>query len=1744
MRRRSLLKIVYCGLYLCFAAASYAAPSGPRWADSEVFEVNREAAHADALVFPDSDSARPEPDWNNPYAASSRYQLLNGQWKFQWSENPTSAPERFYKKNFNDAGWDEITVPLPWQLAGYGQLYYFNAALPMLDDPRNGKQAVQKQSASGNSDMLVNAAVPGGALEAAKQCWVPTLWNPVGSYRRTFTVPEEWKDMRTVLHFGGVKSAFTCWVNGREVGYSQDSFSICEFDITDYLTDGENMLAVQVIRWSDGTYQEVQDMIRMSGIFRDVYIVAMPKTYIADFQVIADVFQTLDHAELSVSALLKNAGAEPAAGRRIDVELIDPNGKTVLSMNSVIPAVKSGGIGTGNLKSELKNPLLWHPETPNLYTALIRLSKDGQEEEVFRQDVGFRRFDWDEQGSLFLNGRRYMMRGVNRHDHSEKTGRTISYAEMLDDVVKMRQLNINNVRNGHYPRDIRWYALCNRYGITQIDECNLESHPVAAMYTDPEVESKWREQCLFRMRNLVMMHRNEPSILIWSLGNEQFEREELPVVKAMNDLAKELDPTRGTFCERMFSDKDDKNHGPFLNFIGPMYRGEDRYMRWHKSGKDRRPFFMSEYAHAMGNSMADLSNLWKTFEENPGMNGGQIWDWADQGLLRSLPGLDGLHWTYGGDWGAYGSGRVFCMNGIVLPDRSYTGKTLEAKAVYQQVAFEAGPTGKVRVRNKFAFHDLREFDVEWSLLKNGNPIKSGTLAASVAPLSDVVLDLPFAVPAAEAGCRYDVNFDVTLREPTLWADKGYSIAQSQIALAAALPLAAAAPVSGNLSCRQDDNDIRIVAKDLSVCFDKNNAVLSQIVAGGEKLLAPDAALPGLELNPNALLTDDRLMWPGGNVGGQLRENKNHLKRNPVSVKVVDENERFCRVETVADYLIPGSKRGLRHTAVYTVSATGMIQSDNRVQKIDLADDSLCFRIGIRIPVRREFGTAEYAANGPMENYDERNAAARFGHYTIPADGFFENYVRPQECGNRSGLEWIALHSDGGAGLAVVPATPGDGSVMPWTREEMEPVGHVPELPESRRWILRYDAAQAILPKLSNVDFKGDMLFSYSLRPLETGSSVEEVVRRSVPEGLSVPMKPTDEVIYSDVSKDWKCISRDASLTYSSTSRWAPENDTLLTTQSGAFAFHTLEEKEPWLVIDLGEKQPVSAIEILNRADAQGNRTKNLRIWLSDNQRSWKEVFQAGPTSSRWMVKLDQPTTARYVKIGTVNAKPQFFHLKGVKVFAEADKVQVSSVVEWPNIVIFLVDDMGLMDTSLPFITDEKGRSVRQPLNDWYRTPSMERLAAQGIRFSTFYAHTVCSPSRASILNGQNSARHRTTNWINPTRNNGGPNGPPQWNWTGLKAGDATLPKVLKDAGYRTIHIGKAHFGPENSYGADPKNIGFDVNVGGREIGHPGSYLGIYNYGWKNDPAHGVPGLEKYWGSDVFLTEALTREAISAVDNAVESGAPFFLHMSHYAVHAPFYMDERFAAHYRNSGKGDKAEKFATLIEGMDKSLGDLMDYLQQKEIAENTLIFFLGDNGSDSPLGGNGDIASSAPLRGKKGSRFEGGVRVPFIAAWAKRDAGNPFQKKLPIAEGAVQIQPGMCFDLYPTILEMLDLKSPAGHVVDGQDLKPLLSGKTDLSRDSGFLSHYPHPRDDKYFTSYEENGWKVIYHYLPGEEKRSSRYELYNLENDPAESTDLAQRNPEKLKELMKVMMSKLEKADALYPVGPDGRILKPELP
>ncbi len=480
-----------------------------------------------------------------------------------------------------------------------------------------------------------------------------------------------------------------------------------------------------------------------------------------------------------------------------------------------------------------------------------------------------------------------------------------------------------------------------------------------------------------------------------------------------------------------------------------------------------------------------------------------------------------------------------------------------------------------------------------------------------------------------------------------------------------------------------------------------------------------------------------------------------------------------------------------------------------------------------------------------------------------------------------------------------------------------------------------------------------------------------------------------------------------------------------------------------------------------------------------------------------------------------------FRLSIVAAFSVFSAGASAIAAERPNILVFLVDDMGVMDTSVPFVVDANGKPSSQPLNRFYQTPAMQRLANNGVRFTHFYANSVCSPSRASLLTGQYSARHKTTQWINPTGRNAGPKG---WNWEGMKADDVTLQGTLQKAGYTTVHLGKAHLGPFKHVGEDPLKVGFDLNIGGCAIGRPTTYFGEKNYG--KGTVRAVPHLEKYHGTKTFLTEALTLEAKRILTDVSKNGDPFFMHMSHYALHGPWDPDPRFMKNYADSGYSKRAQAFAALAEGMDKSLADLVAHLEEIGEAENTLIVFLGDNGSDAPIGKAKGVGSSAPYRGKKGTCYEGGMLAPLIVSWAKPNPDSAIQKKFPIKTGVVSQDFVTICDLMPTLLKVAGAEVPQSHKMDGVELTSYLASHTGNHKQE-FLMHFPHQHNSSQFTVFRDGEWKVIKRY---NQKGDKRFELYHLADDIAEANNLAKKEPVKLKEILAKMQQALDDSGAQY--------------
>ena len=761
------------------------------WENPQIVGHNKEPAHATLLPFQDATAALA-----GERQGSAFYRSLDGDWRFHWSPNPETSPADFYHVDFDDSTWDTIPVPSNWQMQGYGVPMYTNVQYPF--PPDNMPQ-------------------------------VPHEDNPVGCYRLHFTVPEAWQGRQVFLVFDGVDSAFYLWINGQEVGYSQDSRLPAEFNITPYLRPGDNALAVRVYRWSDGSYLEDQDFWRLSGIYRSVYLFATPPVHIRDFWVQTPLDAAYRDATLRVRAHVRNYGKAEARGYTLEVQLHDPAGKPVfVEPLTAAVAVTPGDEAVLMFEEPVRNPYKWSAEHPTLYTLLLTL-KDSQGTvlEVESCRVGFRQVEIRD-GKILVNGVPVYFRGVNRHEHDPDTGHTVSLESMVQDILLMKRMNINAVRTSHYPNDPRWYELCDFYGLYLIDEANIESHGV---WDEPTRDPAWRHAFMERGTRMVERDKNHPSVVIWSLGNESGYG---PNHEALADWIHAHDPTRPVHYE---SAQDQ----PYVDIISTMYPTLERLAEMATKEGETRPFIMCEYAHAMGNSPGNLKEYWDVIAQHPRARGGFIWDWVDQGLRRITE--DGTPWfAYGGDFGDQPNDGNFCINGLVFPDRTLQPATHEVKKVYQPVVVEPLDlaTGRLKVVNRYHFSDLSHLEVTWRLSEDQTVLAEGHLGLlRTLPGEHEVIQIPLELPRPRAGAEYWLYVSFALAEDTPWAEKGHEVAWEQFKLPVGPTPRHRLDVSTMpaLQLQEMADRIEVSGVDFALTFDRTAGTLAHLSYQGHELIA-------------------------------------------------------------------------------------------------------------------------------------------------------------------------------------------------------------------------------------------------------------------------------------------------------------------------------------------------------------------------------------------------------------------------------------------------------------------------------------------------------------------------------------------------------------------------------------------------------------------------------------------------------------------------------------------------------------------------------------------------------------------------------------------------------------------------------------------------------------------------------------------------------------------------------------------
>jgi beta-galactosidase len=956
------IAILLAGLgALTFSLAPSATPPED-WENPAALHAGTEPPRATFVPFPDAASALRLGPKESPRTMS-----LNGPWRFRWSPRPGDRPLDFWKPAADVGGWPETPVPSNWMFQGYDIPIYVNMSYEFARNP--------------------------------KPPFVPHDRNPVGSYRRSFTVPADWAGMDVYLHFGAVKSFFYVWVNGEKLGFSKDSKTPAEWNITKFLKPGENVLAAEVYRWSDGSYLECQDFWRLAGIERDVSLYAAPKVRIRDFEVRAGLDDRYRDGRLAVTVDLGPAASAGPVPASVSLTLLDAAGRKVLGAKR--PAAASpDGRSVVRFDASLAGVARWSAETPVLYRLVLELEAAGRPVEAVTTKIGFRTSEI-KNGQLLVNGIPVLLKGVNRHEHDPYAGHVISEESMRRDIELMKQSNINAVRTCHYPDDPLWYELCDEYGLYLVDEANIESH---GMGYGPESLAKdpaWGPAHLDRVRRMVERDKNHPSIIIWSLGNEAGDGVNFEAAYAW---LKKRDPSRPVQYERA----ELRAH---TDIYCPMYESIEGMIKY-ASVKQDRPLIQCEYAHSMGNSTGNLQDYWDAIESHDQLQGGFIWDWVDQGYAAKDP-KGASFWAFGGDYGPADvpSDQNFCCNGLVGPDRTPHPALSEVKKVYQFVKFRPADlaAGEIEVRNRYDFIGLDRFDLDWELSASGKKMASGTVPKpAVAPRGISIVRLPLPRFQAQPGLEYFLNLTLRAREALPGVPKGHVVASEQIPLAAGIEAVAAASAPANPPLTVDDGPrfLRVAGRDFTVRFDRLTGALDSFVVEGHELIGS-----GIEPNYWRAPTDNDF---GNQMPRRLSVWRQASLYRDLEALAVREDGPGRAVITVG-YRVAGGQAS--QTLEYAVGGDGSIILRSTLRLKPGAELPEIPRVGLKMALPGGFDRVRWYGRGPFESYRDRKTAAFVGLYETTAAEPIP-YVSPQEYGNRADTRWLAVRDGEGRGLLV------------------------------------------------------------------------------------------------------------------------------------------------------------------------------------------------------------------------------------------------------------------------------------------------------------------------------------------------------------------------------------------------------------------------------------------------------------------------------------------------------------------------------------------------------------------------------------------------------------------------------------------------------------------------------------------------------------------------------------------------------
>ncbi|WP_114782941.1 glycoside hydrolase family 2 TIM barrel-domain containing protein [Botryobacter ruber] len=992
------------------------------WENQLVTSINRDPARATAYSFATVTDAL-----TNDRSKTARMKSLNGDWDFFFALKPADAPQDFYKGRVS--GWKKIEVPSNWEMKGYDIPIYKSAVYPFrpIDPPR-----------------------------------VPKDYNAVGSYQRTFTVPADWKDMNVTLHFGGVSSGFKVWLNGKFLGYGEDSCLPSEFNITPYLQPGENIVSVQVIRWSDGAYLEDQDHWRMSGIQREVLLLAEPKLRIADFHWQAKLDKDYKDAVISIRPRLDNYTGKEVEGYKVKAQLYNKANQPVFEkplertaeeiVNEIYPRLDN--VKFGLLETTVKNPLKWSDEAPNLYTLVLSLEDEkGNVLEAKSCRVGFRSIEFSKDNSkLLINGKETYLYGVNRHDHHPTRGKALTREDILEDVKTIKQFNFNTIRTSHYPNDPYFYDLCDEYGILVMDEANHETHGLGGKLSN---DPTWTHAFMERTTRMVMRDKNHPSIIIWSLGNEAGRG---PNHAAMAEWIHDFDITRPVHYEPAqgnhrvegyielgdprYLATNDHSHRiqnptdpQYVDMVSRFYPGVFTVDLLANQPGDNRPIIFVEYSHSMGNSTGNIKEFWDAFRSTKRMIGGCIWDFKDQGLLKKNESGEEFY-AYGGDFGEKLHNGSFCLNGIAAPDGRPRAAMYECKRVFQpaEAVVADAAKGLIRLQNRHAVKSLGGYDVTLVVREDGKVVETKKLPRlNLAAGKDTVLNISSYLPKRKAGVELLADIHFTLAHDEIWAPKGHEIASNQFNLTGLPEVTNSRKISGALTVNETDKAFVVNGKDFSVTIDKANGALSSYRwKNKEQIFSP--LLPNFN---RPVTQNDKNVWKNTKVP---EWNKAEPKFRSVSADKTPSG----LVRVSSQYTVMDEKATVQ--VVYTLAGDGVVKVDYAFTPT--AELPNMPKVGMQCGIAREYDQVNWYGRGPQENYVDKRYGFDAAIYSQPIMEFIEPYVVPQENGNRTDVRWMFLANKKDEGLLIVADSLLSMSAWPYTEDNIDVAKHTYDLKDA------------------------------------------------------------------------------------------------------------------------------------------------------------------------------------------------------------------------------------------------------------------------------------------------------------------------------------------------------------------------------------------------------------------------------------------------------------------------------------------------------------------------------------------------------------------------------------------------------------------------------------------------------------------------------------------------------------------------